>query len=396
MFENKTIFITGGTGSWGQELILQLLASSPKKIIVFSRNEERQVQMRRQIEDPRLTFFIGDIRDRKALNTGLKGVDYVFHLAALKHVPVCEEQPLEALKTNVTGTENVIEAAIENGVKKVINVSTDKAADPANFYGMTKAIGEKLIVYANHLYSDTGFICVRGGNVLGSSGSVLQLFKDQIREKNQVAITDKRMTRFFLTKEKTIQLLLKAAESGQGGEIFIMNSPACKILDMAEVLIEAYGNEITSIAETGARPGEKLHELLISPHERQHAVSFTDDLAVVLPAIKMPELHKKYADCQPLETDNLSSKDFLISKESKRNAEKRRFFGLDGWIEAFTGNMRTDDKHGMRLQAMLSFAPPKQDKPGEKSPSQPLCQCSSVNPSICSSTFFVRSITFSV
>ncbi|MCY7859621.1 polysaccharide biosynthesis protein [Bacillus haynesii] len=326
MFENKTIFITGGTGSWGQELILQLLSLSPKKLIVFSRNEERQVQMRRQIEDPRLTFFIGDIRDRKALNTGLKGVDYVFHLAALKHVPVCEEQPLEALKTNVTGTENVIEAAIENGVKKVINVSTDKAADPANFYGMTKAIGEKLIVYANHLYSDTGFICVRGGNVLGSSGSVLQLFKDQIREKNQVAITDKRMTRFFLTKEKTIQLLLKAAESGQGGEIFIMNSPACKILDMAEVLIEAYGNDKTAIAETGARPGEKLHELLISPHERQHAVSFTDDLAVVLPAIKMPELHKKYADCQPLVTDHLSSKDFLISKEKVKEMLKEGGF----------------------------------------------------------------------
>ena len=134
------------------------------------------------------------------------------------------------------------------------------------------------------------------------------------------------MTRFFLTKEKTIQLLLKAAESGQGGEIFIMNSPACKILDMAEVLIEAYGNEITSIAETGARPGEKLHELLISPHERQHAVSFTDDLAVVLPAIKMPELHKKYADCQPLETDNLSSKDFLISKEEVKEMLKKGGF----------------------------------------------------------------------
>ncbi|EME76258.1 polysaccharide biosynthesis protein [Bacillus sonorensis] len=326
MFENKVIFITGGTGSWGHELILQLLSLNPKKIIVFSRNEERQVQMRREIEDPRLTFYIGDIRDRKALASGLKGVDYVFHLAALKHVPVCEEQPLEALKTNVTGTENVIEAAIENGVKKVINVSTDKAADPVNFYGMTKAIGEKLIIYANHLNSETAFICVRGGNVLGSSGSVLQLFKDQIRQKNQVSITDKRMTRFFLTKEKTIQLLLKAAVQGIGGEIFIMNSPACRILDMAEVLIEAYGSQHTSIIESGARPGEKLHELLISAHERQHAVSFTDDLSVVLPSIKIPELHAHYAGYGPLQTKKLSSNDFLISKKEVKEMLKEGGF----------------------------------------------------------------------
>lgn len=326
MFENKVVFITGGTGSWGHELILQLLSLNPKKIIVFSRNEERQVQMRRLIEDPRLSFFIGDIRDRKALVAGLKGVDYVFHLAALKHVPVCEEQPLEALKTNVTGTENVIEAAIENGVKKVINVSTDKAADPVNFYGMTKAIGEKLIIYANHLHSDTAFICVRGGNVLGSSGSVLQLFKDQIKQKNEVSITDKRMTRFFLTKEKTIQLLLQAAVQGKGGEIFIMNSPACRILDMAKVLIETYGDKNTSIVESGARPGEKLHELLISGHEHQHAVSLTDDLSVVLPSIQIPELSTHYAGCRSLQTEKLSSKDFLISKEEVKEMLKEGGF----------------------------------------------------------------------
>ncbi|MFO6495811.1 MULTISPECIES: polysaccharide biosynthesis protein [Bacillus] len=326
MFENKTIFITGGTGSWGHELILQLLALNPKKITVFSRNEERQVQMRRQIEDPRLAFFIGDIRDRKALHAGLKGVDYVFHLAALKHVPVCEEQPLEALKTNVSGTENVIEAAIENGVKKVINVSTDKAADPVNFYGMTKAIGEKLIVYANHLYGKTAFICVRGGNVLGSSGSVLHLFKDQIRQKNQVSITDKRMTRFFLTKEKTIELLLEAAVKGQGGEIFIMNSPAFRILDMAEILIETYGNDKSSIIESGARPGEKIHELLISTHERQHAVSLSKDLSVVLPSINIPELRANYTNCNPLQTEKLSSKDHLISKDEVREMLKKGGF----------------------------------------------------------------------
>ncbi|MDA7027835.1 polysaccharide biosynthesis protein [Bacillus sp. CLL-7-23] len=319
MFENKVIFITGGTGSWGHELILQLLALNPKKIIVFSRNEDRQVRMRRLIENQRLTFLIGDIRDRTALIAGLKGVDYVFHLAALKHVPVCEEQPLEALKTNVTGTENVIEAAIKNGVKKVINVSTDKAADPVNFYGMTKAIGEKLIIYANHLNSDTAFICVRGGNVLGSSGSVLQLFKDQIKQKNRVLITDKRMTRFFITKEKTIQQLLKAAETGYGGETFILNSPACKVMDIAEILLETYGNERSSSIESGARPGEKLHEVLISAHECQHTVTHTDDLLVVLPSIMIPELNEQYADSKPLQTKKLSSEDFLISKDEVRN-----------------------------------------------------------------------------
>lgn len=198
MFENKRILVTGGTGSWGHELIQQLLPQHPREVIIYSRSESAQVAMNRQFEDHRLSFCIGDIRDKEALSTACQGVDYVFHLAALKHVPVCEDQPYEALKTNVIGTQNVIEAALENDVDKVIYISTDKAANPSNFYGMTKAIGEKLIVYANLLRGRTRFVTVRGGNVLGTNGSVVHLFKDQIRQKGEVSITDMNMTRFSL------------------------------------------------------------------------------------------------------------------------------------------------------------------------------------------------------
>ncbi len=233
MFENQTILVTGGTGSWGYELVRQLLPQNPKEIIIFSRNESSQVTMSRTFEDSRLSFCIGDIRDKEAIVKACESVDYVFHLAALKHVPVCEEQPYEALKTNVIGTQHVIEAAIANQVKRVIYISTDKAANPSNFYGMTKAIGEKLIVYANLLRTETKFVCVRGGNVLGTNGSVVHLFMSQIKHKNQVRITDKRMTRFFLTLEEAISLLFKASEASLGGEIYVMTMPTCRITELA-------------------------------------------------------------------------------------------------------------------------------------------------------------------
>jgi UDP-N-acetylglucosamine 4,6-dehydratase len=315
MFSNAVVLVTGGTGSWGYELILQLLSLHPKKIIIFSRNETNQVEMSRAIEDPRLNFCIGDIRDKEAVIKACEGVDYVFHLAALKHVPVCEEQPLEALKTNVIGTQNIIEAAIENRVKKVINISTDKAVDPSNFYGMTKAISEKLTIYANQISSDTKFICVRGGNVLGTNGSVLHLFMNQIKEKSQIKITDKRMTRFFLTPQNTIKLLLKAANDGKGGEIFVMTSPACRILHLAEVLIEAYGKKDVSIVEYGARPGEKLHEALISNNESEYTVVYDEDYLIVLPTLNIPGLKESYSACLPVKTGTYCSSDLLMTKE---------------------------------------------------------------------------------
>jgi UDP-N-acetylglucosamine 4,6-dehydratase/5-epimerase len=314
MFKDAVILVTGGTGSWGKELVLQLLTNNPKEIIIFSRNEDRQVKMRREIEDSRLRFWIGDIRDRDAIFQACKGVDYVFHLAALKHVPVCEEYPKEALKTNVTGTQNVIDAAIYHDVKKVINVSTDKAADPANFYGFTKAIGEKLIIHANLLNTNTKFISVRGGNVLGTNGSVLHIFIDQIKNKNKLTITDNRMTRFFLTQEDAINLLLKAATDGNGGEIFVINMPACRIVDLAEVLMEYFGKQV-QIIESGSRPGEKLHEVLISHNEIEDTVVYNQEYFVVLPDINIPSVKEQYSTSPPISKSSYSSNDDLMTHE---------------------------------------------------------------------------------
>jgi Predicted nucleoside-diphosphate sugar epimerases len=317
MFNNSRILVTGGTGSWGYELIRQLLPQNPKQIIVYSRNESSQVSMSRFFEDPRLTFCIGDIRDKEALMRACEQVDYVFHLAALKHVPVCEDQPYEALKTNVIGTQNVIEASIANRVKRVIYISTDKAANPSNFYGMTKAIGEKLIVYANLLRSDTKFVCVRGGNVLGTNGSVVHLFMNQIQSKRQVGITDLRMTRFFLTLQDAIKLLFKASEESIGGEIFVMTMPTCRIVDLAEVLMESLGRQ-AEIVETGTRPGEKLHEILLTEFESKSTVVYDDEYLVILPPLDVPGLKERYSTYAPVQFDSFSSSQNIMDKEHIR------------------------------------------------------------------------------
>ena len=213
--------MTGGTGSWGTELTKQLLEAGVKHIKIFSRNEFAQVTMRRKFNDDRLEFIIGDIRDLEALRIAIKDVDIVYHLAALKHIDICEIYPLETVKTNILGVENVITAAIGCKVQKVINVSSDKACYPINIYGQSKAIGEKLIVNANK-FSSTQFVCVRGGNVLGSNGSVVQLFIDQIQNDKEVKITDTDMTRFFLSLPEAISLLLVASGTSISGGIFVM------------------------------------------------------------------------------------------------------------------------------------------------------------------------------
>ena len=315
MFNNQVILVTGGTGSWGYELIKQLLPQNPKEIIIFSRNESTQVAMSRAFEDERLTFRIGDIRDKDALTAACKNVDYVYHLAALKHVPVCEDQPYEALKTNVVGTQNVIEAAIDNRVKKVIYISTDKAANPSNFYGMTKAIGEKLIVYANLLPSDTKFVCVRGGNVLGTNGSVVHLFMNHIQTKGQVRITDMNMTRFFFTLPDAIKLLFKASVESLGGEIFVMTMPTCNIVDLAEVLIEASGKENVEVVETGTRPGEKIHEILMSDFESMTTVVYDEEYLVILPTLDIPGLKERYSFCPKVSFSSFSSDKNLMNKK---------------------------------------------------------------------------------
>ena len=211
MFNGSRIFISGATGSWGQTLTTMLLDRyDVKQIICFSRGELQQVMMKRKFKsNPKLKFVIGDIRDYDAVRHATKDVDYIFHLAALKHVPVCEENVQETIKTNINGTTNIVNAAIENRVKKVIDVSSDKAVEPINLYGMTKSVGEKIIVQANDLSDFTKFVCIRGGNVMGSSGSVIPFFIDQINAGGPITITDNQMTRFFITLEEAIELVFK-------------------------------------------------------------------------------------------------------------------------------------------------------------------------------------------
>lgn len=292
MFENSRVLITGGTGSWGNVLTEKLLSKNPNEIIIFSRGELQQVLMKRKFNNPKIKFIIGDVRDYEALNDACKGVDYIFHLAALKHVPVCEEQPQEAIKTNINGTTNLVNAAIKNKVKKVIDVSTDKACDPLNLYGMTKAVGEKLVIQANNI-SDTRFVCIRGGNVMGSNGSVIPFFKEMINNGGPITVTDFNMTRFFLTLGEAIDLLFKAAESSYGGETFVMNMPACYIKDLCEVLIEDSGKEI-ELKEIGMRPGEKLDEILVSQHEALTSYEYDSDYWVILPTLPIKNLDVNY------------------------------------------------------------------------------------------------------
>lgn len=284
MFNDSTILITGATGSWGQTLTRLLLEEyEPKQIIAYSRGELAQVMMKRKFTDSRIRYVIGDVRDYEALERATKGVDYIFHLAALKHVPICEENVQEAIKTNIHGTTNIVNAALANNVKKVIDVSSDKAVDPINLYGMTKAVGEKTIIQANDL-GDTTFVCIRGGNVMGSNGSVIPYFIEQIKAGGPITITDKRMTRFFLTLEEAIRLLFKASENSLGGETFVMNMPACRIDMLANVLMCHHGE--VDIVETGIRHGEKLHEMLISSHDAPKSYCYDDNYFVTVPTGK--------------------------------------------------------------------------------------------------------------
>ncbi len=315
MFENKTILITGGSGSWGNELTTQLLEKNPKKIIIFSRGELAQVNMERKFRNDKLEFIIGDVRDFDVVNRVCKGVDYVFHLAALKHVPVCENQPQEAIKTNINGTTNLINACINNGVKKFIDVSTDKAVSPINLYGMTKSVGEKLTIQANKLTNNTDFVCIRGGNVLGSNGSVVPYFIDQIKKYNKVTVTDSTMTRFFLTLSEAISILFQAAEFSVGGETYVMNMPSFYISDLAKVLVKFYGNENTIIEEIGIREGEKIHEVLVSEHEAKTSYSFNENYYVILPEIKINRDYSHIDKSKKVTFNTFSSADNIKNEE---------------------------------------------------------------------------------
>jgi len=313
MFKNKTILITGGSGSWGNELTKQLLEKNPKKIIIFSRGELSQVIMERKFGNDTIEYMIGDVRDYEVVNRACKGVDYIYHLAALKHVPVCENNPQEAIKTNINGTQNLINAAINNNVKKFIDVSTDKAVSPCNLYGMTKSVGEKLTIQANNLTDDTDFVCIRGGNVLGSNGSVVPFFIDQIKSQDMITITNPEMTRYFLTLPEAIKLLFQASENSVGGETYVMNMPSFKISDLGEVLISHYGDTLKTKREViGSREGEKIDEILISESESRSTYTYNEDYYVILPEIKT---NRDYSHVDGLE--KVSFKEFSSADNLK-------------------------------------------------------------------------------
>lgn len=294
-FKNKTILLTGGTGSWGNAICERLLKYEPKEIRIFARNENNHVQMQRKFQNKKIQHYIGDIRDFKAINNACKKVNYIFHLAAQKHVPICEEFPYEAIKTNILGTENIIMASISNKVQKVIDVSSDKAVAANNLYGLTKAIGEKLFLNASSQANiNTKFCCIRSGNAMGTNGSVIPLFIEQIKTKNEVSITHKSMTRFFLTLPSIIELLFTAISSHLNGAIFVVKMSSCRIIDMVEVLIEHYGNAKTKIKEIGIRQGEKIHEVLISENESRSSYIYNKNYYVYFPDYRkcnLPFLH---------------------------------------------------------------------------------------------------------
>ena len=278
--DDKTILVTGGTGSFGRKFVeIALRRHSPRRLIVFSRDELKQSEMSSQYADPRLRFFVGDVRDPGRLRRAFEAsVDLVVHAAALKQVPACEYNPFEAIKTNVLGAQNVIDAAIDCGVPKVVALSTDKAVNPINLYGATKLCAEKLFVQGNTYAGarSTRFGCVRYGNVLGSRGSVIPVFLEQ-RRHGRVTVTDSRMTRFWLTLEQGVEFVIRCVEVMQGGEIFVPRIPSMKIMDLVEAITP--GCEVNF---GGIRPGEKLNEVLISQDEARHAVAF-EDMFVIYP-----------------------------------------------------------------------------------------------------------------
>ena len=294
MFEGKKILITGGTGSLGQALTNRLLENDVDTIRIFSRNEENQIQMETKFNDDRLRFFLGDINDFERLKRALEDIDIVFHAAALKHVPKIEYNPFEAIKTNVFGSQNVINACLHENVEKVIAIGTDKAVSPLNTYGATKLLMEKLFVAANN-YVDpekhrTRFITVRYGNVFGSSGSVVLRFISQIKKKQKITITDPIMTRFSINTEEALDFILNALNSGKGSEIFVPKLRAYSIMDLKDVINELLDNNNEEII--GIRPGEKLHETLISNDELRYSWEYNDMYMITNPLYPLFHVNK--------------------------------------------------------------------------------------------------------
>jgi UDP-N-acetylglucosamine 4,6-dehydratase len=283
-----TILITGGTGSFGNRVAVRLLKHRPKAICIYSRDEKKQWEMQRVF--PQLRYIIGDVRDLERLNEAMNGVDIVFHAAALKHVPSCESYPFEAIKTNVLGSQNACEAAKANRVKTFVALSTDKAVKPVNAMGMSKAVMEKIVCSQNQMAAKTVFCCVRYGNVMGSRGSVIPLFEKQIEDGRPMTLTVPQMTRFLLTLDQSVRLVLHAMTHAQGGEIFVRKAPACTVQALAEAMRLKYSPRGANhpIKITGIRPGEKIHEILVNEYEMQRSVE-TKEHFRIHPEYRLPQ-----------------------------------------------------------------------------------------------------------
>ncbi|MEY4505377.1 MAG: UDP-N-acetylglucosamine 4,6-dehydratase [Pseudomonadota bacterium] len=317
MFNNKVILITGGTGSFGKKFVATLLKNyTPKKIIIYSRDELKQYEMAQEFSSAGMRYFIGDVRDAKRLIVAMNGVDFVVHAAALKHVPIAEYNPMECIKTNILGAQNVIEAAIENGVSKVIALSTDKAASPINLYGATKLASDKLFVAANNIrgVNPTIFAVVRYGNVVGSRGSVAPFFKKLINDgATELPITDEKMTRFWITLEQGVDFVVKSFARMQGGEIFIPKIPSMSIVEFAKAIAPNMPQKIV-----GIRPGEKLHEIMITKDDARLTVEFSDHF-VICPTIKFTDSDANYTTNMSGEKGNFVVDEFEYS--SDKNSE---------------------------------------------------------------------------
>lgn len=318
MFKDKVLLITGGTGSFGNAVLDKLLSSDLKEIRIFSRDEKKQDDMRKKYHNNKLKFIIGDVREYESINKAMKGVDYVFHASALKQVPTCEVFPMEAVKTNIIGTNNVLESAIENKVKKVIVLSTDKAVYPINAMGISKAMAEKIAIEKGMDQQDTIICRTRYGNVMASRGSVIPLFKQQIEEGKPLTITDGEMTRYMMTLDDAVDLVLYAFENGNQGDLFVQKAPAVTINTLAEAMKEIMNSNV-EIINIGVRHGEKLHETLITKEE----MSNSDDLGNYYRV----NINNSYTVNENVEEYSSNNTYRLDMKEMKELLYKTKLFG---------------------------------------------------------------------
>lgn len=329
MFSNKTLLITGGTGSFGNAVLNRFLKTDIGEIRIFSRDEKKQDDMRHEYqakypeESNKIKFYIGDVRDLQSVKNAMHGVDYIFHAAALKQVPSCEFFPVEAVKTNVLGTDNVLTAAIEEGVKKVICLSTDKAAYPVNAMGTSKAMMEKVVVAKSRTVSPdkTTICCTRYGNVMCSRGSVIPLWIDQIKKGEPITITEPSMTRFIMSLEEAVELVLFAFENAKSGDIMVQKAPACTIMTQAEAVCELFGGDKNSIRIIGIRHGEKMYETLLTNEECANAIDMGNFYRV--PADKRDLNYDKYfkegdEKRNPLTEFNSNNTELLNTEQVKK------------------------------------------------------------------------------